>query len=71
MLTVHIVEQEMVNIWRQNNVDKYTLIQKKTIFLFSIVIYSSISVVLEVKLTKYQQTHPDTAPAAQQMSIHL
>ena len=39
----------------------------KLIFLFLILIYSFIFMVLEVRLTKYQQIHPDTTPAAQHM----
>ena len=48
-----------------------TLLYTKNIFLFSILIYSSIFIVLEGKLTKYQQIHPDTALAAEQMCAIL
>ena len=48
------------------HVRRMSQLHKKTIFLFSILIYSSICLLLEVRLTKYQMIHPDKTPAAQQ-----
>ena len=40
---------------------------KKIHILIHILKYSSVCLVLGVKLTKYQQIHPDVPPAVQQM----
>ena len=51
--------------------NKYTLIHKKPIFFIHILKYSSVFVVLGVRLIKYQQIHPNMPPAAQQMFTFL
>ena len=55
----------------QYSINKHTFMHRKTIFLFTMLKYSSVFIVLWVRLTKYQQIHPYTAPAAQQTLTSL
>ena len=43
------------------SIKMYTIIHKKTTFLFSILIYSCIFILSGVRFTKYQQIHSDIA----------
>ena len=57
--------QTFETVEHNNSISKHTLMHKKTIIIIIPMLKRKLSVfvVLGVRLTKYQQIHPDIAPA--------
>ena len=67
---MHIVQQEMIKILRQDSIMQYKLVHsytQETYVLIHISRYSSAFIMLGVRLTKYQQMHSDIQCTAHEM----
>ena len=64
--TVHIGQQKMLKNFRQRSIIQYKKVHsytQETYILIHSLKYPSAFIVLRVRLTKYQQIHPDVPPA--------